>query len=439
MQEFFNLAIILLWPLICCLVYTRVNSITAAFISIVGGFLLLPVNVSIDLPIVPDIDKNFSSFIGVVLGVTIVKRQYFSWFGNDKSIKNLLILIFILTFINFIFNQDPIFNGEFWVQGLTLHEAISASMRNYLAIFPLIIGLNVVKSEDDIIKLHKILVIALLLYLPLVAVELLMSPQLHRLLYGFHPHSFAQQIRGDGYRAMVFTGHGLVTANVYLGGFIALLILFKLKKYLISKYVNLFLLFTFFVSLILLKSLTALILAVASIFILYFFGHGIRNIVVKSILLISIAYPIVITLNLLSLDYLYDLLQEVVPTERLQSLFFRLRNENAFIDYLGNNFFIGYGGLGRGFLSGGIVDGRWLVSIMHYGLFFWIVNVFIYSIYLFRVEVKSEKVILIFSVLPMVMLLDQLPNSSWNNPWAWLYAGAVISLLNIYKKHHFSK
>ena len=62
MQDFFNTGIILLWPFLCCLLYIRLETVTATFISIVAGFLLLPVRVSFDLPLIPDIDKNFSSF-----------------------------------------------------------------------------------------------------------------------------------------------------------------------------------------------------------------------------------------------------------------------------------------------------------------------------------------------------------------------------------------
>lgn len=48
-----------------------------------------------------------------------------------------------------------------------------------------------------------------LIYLPLCLWEIKMSPQLHRLLYGYHQHNFEQSIRGSTYRPMVFLQHGL--------------------------------------------------------------------------------------------------------------------------------------------------------------------------------------------------------------------------------------
>lgn len=42
--------------------------------------------------------------------------------------------------------------------------------------------------------------------------EVRLSPQLHRIFYGYFPHSFAQQVRGGGFRPVVFLQHGLWVA-----------------------------------------------------------------------------------------------------------------------------------------------------------------------------------------------------------------------------------
>jgi hypothetical protein len=47
------------------------------------------------------------------------------------------------------------------------------------------------------------------LYAPFCVAEMVLSPQLHRWVYGFHQHEFLQSIRFDGYRPMVFLEHGL--------------------------------------------------------------------------------------------------------------------------------------------------------------------------------------------------------------------------------------
>ncbi|MEX2217572.1 MAG: hypothetical protein WD749_02335 [Phycisphaerales bacterium] len=65
----------------------------------------------------------------------------------------------------------------------------------------------------DDLAAHKGLAVGMLvgalIYVPLCLFEIRMSPQLHYMLYGYHPHSFVQHMRQDGYRPMVFMGHGL--------------------------------------------------------------------------------------------------------------------------------------------------------------------------------------------------------------------------------------
>jgi hypothetical protein len=49
-----------------------------------------------------------------------------------------------------------------------------------------------------------------LAYLPFIAWELRMSPQLHRRVYGYLQHEFQQHMRFGGYRPLVFMQHGLM-------------------------------------------------------------------------------------------------------------------------------------------------------------------------------------------------------------------------------------
>ena len=53
---------------------------------------------------------------------------------------------------------------------------------------------------------------AALIYAPLCLLELRLSPQLHRWVYGYHQHDFVQTMRDGGYRPMVFMEHGLMVS-----------------------------------------------------------------------------------------------------------------------------------------------------------------------------------------------------------------------------------
>ena len=54
------------------------------------------------------------------------------------------------------------------------------------------------------------LVTGALAYVPVCAWEIRMSPQLHRIIFGFQQHSFAQHVRFGGFRPMGFLYHGLM-------------------------------------------------------------------------------------------------------------------------------------------------------------------------------------------------------------------------------------
>ena len=49
-----------------------------------------------------------------------------------------------------------------------------------------------------------------LVYIPFCLYEIRLSPQLHRIVYGYHAHSFAQTYRFGGWRPTVFMDHGLM-------------------------------------------------------------------------------------------------------------------------------------------------------------------------------------------------------------------------------------
>ena len=48
------------------------------------------------------------------------------------------------------------------------------------------------------------------IYIPLCWTEIVLSPQLHMWVYGWHPHDFIQSIRGNSYRPVIFMHHGLM-------------------------------------------------------------------------------------------------------------------------------------------------------------------------------------------------------------------------------------
>ena len=75
---------------------------------------------------------------------------------------------------------------------------------------PYMVGRLYFSNADGIKLLCTSIFAAGLIYAPFVLFELKMSPQAHRIVYGYMQHDFSQVMRGDGYRPMVFMEHGIM-------------------------------------------------------------------------------------------------------------------------------------------------------------------------------------------------------------------------------------
>jgi O-antigen ligase len=75
---------------------------------------------------------------------------------------------------------------------------------------PYFIGRLYFRTLDDLRELAIGLFIGGLIYVPFCLYEIKMSPQLHRIVYGYLQHSWGQTKRFGGWRPMVFMQHGLM-------------------------------------------------------------------------------------------------------------------------------------------------------------------------------------------------------------------------------------
>ena len=98
-------------------------------------------------------------------------------------------------------------NGLGWYDG---GSAVFESATKWGA--PYLLGRAYLGSPAAMLEASRAVVAAGLVYVPVCLWEVRMSPQLHRQIYGFHQHSFAQHIRDGHYRPMAFMAHGLMVA-----------------------------------------------------------------------------------------------------------------------------------------------------------------------------------------------------------------------------------
>ena len=194
--------------------YTRLPGRRAALVAFLLAWMFLP-NFTYGFPGLPEYDKTFAASVAVLSATFFFDRQRllaFRWSWGDA-----LMLFWCLT---------PLLASL--ANGLGLYDGLSA-FKNYLAAWaaPWLIGRLYVNDEEGVRDLLWGLFLGALIYAPLCWIEMVMSPQLHHWVYGYHAHSFLQSVRAIGYRPTVFMQHGLMVGMWMAGGSLAGLVLWR--------------------------------------------------------------------------------------------------------------------------------------------------------------------------------------------------------------------
>ncbi len=169
----------------------------AVLVSFIGAVLFLP-QASISLPGLPDITKISVTSFSVLLAVTM--------FDTTRLLR------FRVSWIDFpmlAWCIAPL--PAAIVNGLGAYDGAAASLSEVLNWgIPYLIGRIYFNDLKSLRALAIGILVGGLVYVPLCLIEVRLSPQLHRWVYGYHQHSFQQTLRFGGYRPMVFMQHGLM-------------------------------------------------------------------------------------------------------------------------------------------------------------------------------------------------------------------------------------
>lgn len=212
MGNTFAYASLLAWPLFAIYLFSTKRIQFAVVVTILGGFMLLPAGTVIDPPLFPAMGQHTLPVLSVLICCWFLKKKRIRFFSGLGRIKYLVALFIIGPIITVSLNTDSFVIGGRYLTGLSLYDGLSFVINQFLIIVPFFIGRQFFNTYEEQVKLFKLLVIAGILYSPLMLFEVRMSPQLHTWLYGYFPHSFLQQYRMGGFRPVVFMGHGLLVA-----------------------------------------------------------------------------------------------------------------------------------------------------------------------------------------------------------------------------------
>lgn len=288
-----------------------------------------------------------------------------------------------------------------------------------------------------------------LIYTPFVLFELKMSPQTHRIVYGYMQHSFAQMMRGGGYRPMVFMEHGIMLGTwMSMGALVGLWCTFTRafpKKMWHAP--------TLLLAVILLgaavacKSSGAIALCLVGFLALLITAKLKMGFLIWILLLVPSAYVGTRATGYWDGQNLVDFITEKFSADRAASLKFRFDNENILVEKALERPLFGWGGWGRSRVYDketgedvSTTDGLWVIVLGTRGYFglFSLTLVLILPMFLFLLKCKPRlwgnpefAPTAVLSFIPLLFMIDCLPNGMVNQVYV-LFAGGTSGMLAKY-------
>ena len=368
---------LLTWPLLALIVFARLPLPKAIIIATIVPYLYLPEAFEIPLPALPDLDKTSIIAVGLILGVLFFGRKtglpgaapeigetnrHFFWF-----IRGCLIILLVGVCFTVQNNSEGFWTGAVVLPGMRPWDAIGFLGKLVLTLTPFWFARRHLATLAIQREFLKVLVWGGVIYSFLMLIEIRLSPQLHKWIYGYFQHSFLQHIR-DGFRPMVFLQHGLWVGFFMLSATIAAFALWKSSKNKMWLGLGVWLFLVLMIS----KNLGAFAICIVLLGIFWLTRQRTQLIVIAVIAGSVLVYPALRNYNLIPLDSIMNWANSV-SADRAQSFGFRLENEDRLLDHTWNKPLTGWGGYGRNrvYSEDGnnitVTDGLWIIILSEWG------------------------------------------------------------------------
>lgn len=431
------------WPFLALAVYAyrrRSHRLarTTAWMMILP-VMFLPAALALKAPSVPNLDKHRLSFLAIAIALQVFHRHDVLRRAPWHSFPRLVLLGLFLGVIQTVrTNGDELTFGGTWLPGLHTYDALSIAVSLVLDYYlPFAIGQRVFRTERDLRDLFEVLTLCALIYAPFCLIELRMSPQFHRWVYGYHQHSFLQSIRRTGYRPVVFMNHGLSVATFMFSALCAALALHRVRAP-IRPTPGLRTVAAG-VLVLLCKSFASIAYSLGAALLHLLRSARVMSWAVLAMALLVVGYPAARVANVAPGTALVAVFDRIDPL-RAGSLVFRLVNEEALLERALKRPLFGWGTWGRNriFASWGqdvsVSDGQWIIVFGMFGLVglvgffaFFVVPVLRFVRHRAAMPPSSQALVAALALVVVIFAADMLPNAlSDSLPMA--YAGALFTL-----------
>ncbi|MBR0995455.1 hypothetical protein JQ580_32560 [Bradyrhizobium japonicum] len=405
--------------------------------SLLGAQYLLPAATVVKIPMVPQLDKNTIPSLCALVALLILRK---SSKRNPILAVDILIFAYVLSpLATSLANGDVIVAGGAVLPGVGVYDGVSASLLALLGVAPLLLGRYLLGNAYAIREAFKALLWCGLIYSPFMLFEMKMSPQLHAWVYGFVPSDLIQQIRGEGFRPMVFMGHGLIASFFAMLSFLTTTAL-KRTEIRGSRLFDYSIIYLGGL-LLLCKSLGAIIYGAFAFPLIRWASPRSLNLASTLLVCFALLFPLLRYSNIFPTTELLSAFEQLSP-ERAKSLAFRFNNEDLLLNKAAERWLLGWGRYGRSRIYSeydgkdiAVTDGRWIIDFGQYGLLGFsaefgllIVSVLAAARWRAAAIVHSERLLVSIAALILAInVIELIPNSTLT-PWTMLLAGMLVGM-----------
>lgn len=332
------------------------------------------------------------------------------------------------------------------LNGLGLKDGIQEAFNTFMLWgVPYMAGRLYLSGYKEQLLMCRFFFMAALVYLPFVYFELVMSPQAHRIVYGYMQHDFSQVIRGNGYRPMVFMQHGIMLGTfMCMGTLVGIWCTFtKVFPAKIHNVPTWMLTVVLLISSIACKSSGAVGLMLLGTALLVTSSKLKTQLLVWVVILIPIAYISTRATGYWDGQNAVDLVAEKFSEDRSLSLKFRMDNENILIEKAMEKPIFGWGGWGRSRVYDpdtgediSTTDGFWIITLGRWGFLglFSVSMIVALPMILFLIRFHPRTwhypriaPAVVLALMPLLFLIDCTLNAMVNQMYI-LCAGSVMGM-----------
>lgn len=452
------------FPLLAYLLFRMLPPARAVIWTILIGYLALPpVPTVADIPLLPVLTKIEMPSLAALLMLLWFHGLRWLAFPRSKIVLTLAVLYCISPIATVLANTEAIHTGFYTQQALRVTEIPSIMVSKFLFLLPTILAFGVLNKPGHLKDLLIAMLIGMAFYSIPMLLEIRLSPQINVWVYGFFQHEFAQMIRGNGFRPIVFLYHALWVAFLTLTVAIAALALYRhsegddpleggvrhfslhplailgavMKKSPRSIYLALGIYFT--ILLVLCRSYGAIIYGMALLPLVLMASPRTQITVAFSLAVLVATYPLARATGLFPAYELVEIARDINPI-RAQSLEFRFQNEDLLMERASEKWWLGWGTWGRNMPIYGLTgefltvsDGRWIITLGQFGILGFVaeMGLFLFPIFAGFAYVLRGGMVGMSPYIPALLLIsavnavDMLPNATIT-PLSFLFTGALL-------------